>query len=348
MRLITSLLAAWAIAWALPASAQPLPRLTIEQLETAIGKGELGKIAVLAAEQHGETRYFKRFDGKAEGQPVDIRSAGKSLTALAVGMAIADGKLEGVDVQVWPYLGASRGEPFDSITVSDLLGMSSALACDDRDRKSPGQEEKMYRTRIWREFALNLPARDYARDGRGEGSFSYCTVGVFLLGQVVQKATGERFDAYVQRRLFDPLGIAGVDWTRSRSSEVQSGGQLTIDAASLLKIGRLVLDRGAWDGQQILPRAWIADMLTPRHELSEFVHYGSLWWSTPILSPRGAESAWMMKGNGGNIVAVVPGYDAVLVVQATNYNRDIAERSAFTALVAMLASLDPPTCAIAE
>ena len=206
----------------------------------------------------------------------------------------------------------------------------------------------MYRTRVWKDFALNLPARDYERDAQGEGPFSYCTAGVFLLGQVVEKATGQRFDTYVQQRIFDPLGIEGVVWRTSRSGEIQSGGQLTIGAEALLKIGRLVLDKGRWKGEQIIPESWVREMVAPRHQLGQHVHYGSLWWSTPLRSPRGYEGAVMMKGNGGNIVALVPTYDAVLVVQAENYNRTDAERHAFTALTAMLGALEAPEGITAE
>ena len=346
-RLASFLMLVWFMA-ATPAMAQPLPDYSIAELEAAIAAGKLDRIAVLAAEQHGERVYAQRFDGEAAGTPIDIRSAGKSLTALAVGAAIADGALAGVDVAVWPYLGRPRGEPWDSITVADLLGMSSALDCNDWDRKSPGQEERMYRTRVWRDFALALSARDYVRDQRGEGTFSYCTAGVFLLGQVVERATSERFDAYVQRRLFDPLEIDGVAWRHSRSGEIQSGGQLTIGSDALLKIGRMVLDGGRWKGEQLLPKSWIDTMLSPRHQLGEHVYYGHLWWATQIRSPRGYEGAWMMKGNGGNLVAILRDYDAVLVVQAENYNRKDADRHAFTALAALLASLEPPEAVTAR
>ena len=326
-----------------PALAQPLERLDPAELERAIGAGRLGRIVALAAEQGGKTVYRKRFDEGRLGDPVDIRSAGKSITALAVGAAIADGHLAGTDVAVWPYLGHKRGEPFDSITVADLLGMSSALDCNDWDRKSPGQEEKMYRTRAWREFVLALPSRAYSRDEHGSGPFSYCTAGVFLLGQVVEQATQEAFDGYVQRRLFDPLAITGVVWRRSRSGEVQSGGQLTIGDDALLRLGRLVLERGESNGERILPANWIDTILTPRHRMGEHVYYGDLWWFTPIPTPDGYAGAWMMKGNGGNIVAIVPDYDAVLVVQARNYNEDSVERNAFVTLASMLSAMEPRT-----
>ncbi len=330
----------FAMAIAVPVAAQPIPDITIAELETQIRAGDLGKIRGVAAEQGGEIVYRERFGKGDLGDRVDIKSAGKSITALAVGAAIADGHLADTDVKVWPYLDAPRrGAPFNQITVRDLLSMSSALDCNDWERRSPGQEEKMYRTREWRHFALALPARDYARDEEGDGPFSYCTAGVFLLGQVVEKAVGERFDLYVQRRLFDPLRIDRADWRTSRSGEVQSGGQLTISDEALLKLGRMVLERGTWDGQRILPEEWVRTMLTPRHSLSEHVHYGYLWWMTPLRSSRGYEGALMMKGNGGNIVALVPSMDAVLVVQAENYNKDYAERNAFIVLTTLLGSL---------
>ncbi len=342
LRSITTVFAIGLAVFSASAGAQPIPDLSLADLERQIEDGDLGKIRAIAAEQHGEIVYRKRFGQGDLGDWVDIKSAGKSITALAVGAAIADGALPGVNVKVWPYLGVSRGAPFGQITVRDLLTMSSALDCNDWQRQSPGQEERMYSRRNWRDFALALPARSYERDERGNGPFSYCTAGVFLLGQVVETATGERFDRYVQRRLFDPLGIEGADWRTSRRGEIQSGGQLTISDEALLRIGRMVMDKGMWEGEQILPEQWLRDMLTPTHSLGEYVHYGYLWWATPLRSSRGFEGAFMMKGNGGNIVALIPNFDAVLVVQAKNYNRDYAERNAFVILTTMLRSLPVP------
>lgn len=333
------LLAALVGLLAQPVYSQPIPDWTIEQLEVEIDSGNLGKIRAAAIEQGGEIVYRKRFDDAAMGDPVDIKSAGKSITALAVAAAVADGDLPSLQLQVWPYLDASRGSPWDSIAVSDLLNMSSALDCNDWERRSPGQEEKMYSRRDWREFALGLPARHFERDDRGHGPFSYCTAGVFLLGQIVEKAVGERFDRYVQRRLFDPLGIEGAVWRRSRRGEVQSGGQLSISDEALLRLGRMVMDGGVWKGQRILPQESLQTILTPVHQLGSNVGYGNLWWFSALRSQRGYEGAAMMKGNGGNIVALVPTLDAVLVVQSENYNKDFAERNGFIVLTTMLRDL---------
>jgi len=339
MRAMMILAAALSFCWVPTLKAQPLPDLTLEELEAGIEQGDFGKIRALALEVGGKVLYRKRFGRGELGDRVDIKSAGKTITALAITAAIADGALPGTDLAVWPYLGSSRGAPFDGITVQDLLNMSSALQCNDWERRSSGQEERMYRKRVWRDFALSLPAREFTRDERGVGPFSYCTAGVFLLGQVVEKAVGERFDRYVQRRLFDPLGVDGADWRQSRSGEIQSGGQLTISDAALLKIARMVMEGGTWEDKQILPKKLLREMLQPAHQLGDHVRYGNLWWFSAIRSKHGFEGAAMMKGNGGNIVALVPSMDVVLVVQSESYNRKTAERNSFTALTTMLRAL---------
>lgn len=331
-----------ALMFSIPASGQAVP-LDLSAVEARIERGELRRIVSIAVEQHGKTVYSKRFDGEAPGTPVDIRSAGKSITALAVGAAIADGKLAGTNVKVWPLLGSNRGEPFASIAVRDLITMSSALDCNDSIRRSPGQEERMYRTRVWRDFALGLPAHEeYSRDATGFGPFSYCTAGVFLLGQVVEEATGERFDAYVQRRLFDPLEIDSAIWRKSPSGEIQSGGQLRMSDTDLARLGRMVLDKGTWQGQRLLPESWIEEMLHDWRAPGEYVRYGYLWWANLVKSPRGYEPSWMMMGNGGNIVALFRDYDAVIVIQSENYNRDDAERNSFEVMWAVLEALPGP------
>ena len=112
---------------------------------------------------------------------------------------------------------------------------------------------------------------------------------------------------------------------------------------ALVKIARMVMDGGQWEGQEILPADWLRGMLQPTHRMGEHVSYGNLWWFSAIRSQRGFEGAAMMKGNGGNIVALVPTLDAVLVVQSESYNRKEAERDSFIALTTMLRTIPAPT-----
>ncbi|WP_114520962.1 serine hydrolase [Altererythrobacter sp. ZODW24] len=326
-------------AWIAPAAHA---QIAIPALDRSIKAGEFGKFVAVEVEQGGETVLSKRYDGKAADRRTDIRSAGKSLTALAIGTLVDDGKLT-TDTKVWPLLGSAEDDLRNRITVHDLLTMSSALDCNDQNRKSPGQEERMYRTRVWRDFAMTLPLDDtYQRDADGQGRYSYCTAGVFLLGQVVQEVSGQRFDAYMAQHIFEPLGIDNVKWRSSRSGEIQSGGQIEMRARDLAVIGRMVLDGGTHGDTQIVSKEWVDRMLTPHVRLSEYVRYGYLWWFTPVKSPRGFEPSWMMRGNGGNIVSIYRDYDAVIVIQARNYNKKDAYENSFKAMWAVMEALPPP------
>ncbi|WP_209348872.1 serine hydrolase [Pontixanthobacter sp. CEM42] len=316
--------------------------ISLPELEQRIADKDLGKIVAVQVEQGGEIAYSQRFDRKDVDYLTDIRSAGKSLTALAVGMLVDEGKLS-VETKVWPLLGSAPDDPRNDITVRDLLTMSSSLDCSDRTLKSPGNEERMYRTEIWRDFAMNIPVdADYARDEKGYGRFSYCTAGVFLLGQVVEEVSGQRFDDFMAERVFTPLGIEDVKWTRSRSGEVQSGGQIKMRVGDLITIGRMVLDGGTYNGTQIVSAEWIKQMLQPHRTTGEYVHYGYLWWFNLVKSPGGYEPSWMMMGNGGNIVSIYRNYDAVIAVQSRNYNKDYAYKNSFEIMWDVLAALPIP------
>ena len=140
---------------------------------------------------------FERYFGSGGREVLnDTRSAMKSITALAVGLALADRVLGSIDEPAFRRL--TDRTPFrndgplkQQITLADFLTMSSALDCNDWDESSPGNEEGMYPRGDWTRWAVDLPLKpDYRRDATGRGPFSYCTAGVFLLGQILQRAAG--------------------------------------------------------------------------------------------------------------------------------------------------------------
>lgn len=269
-------------------------------------------------------RYFRR-GGRAALN--DTRSAMKSVTALAVGLALRDGALRSVEEHPFRWLAdlapfKHDGPLKQDITVADFLTMSSALQCNDWDEENPGNEENMYPRRNWSRWAVDIPlAREYARDSTGRGRFSYCTAGVFLLGQVLQRAVREPVDVYVNRRLLDPLGIAARQWPRSPAREVMTGGGLRLRSRDLAKLGLLVSSGGRWREQQIVPAEWVAEVLTVRRRVDEEQGYGYLFWQREYRSPCGRLTGWFMSGNGGNVVVVVPSHALVVVVTRRHFNQ---------------------------
>jgi CubicO group peptidase (beta-lactamase class C family) len=116
------------------------------------------------------------------------------------------------------------------MTIEDLLTMSSPLECDDWNDASRGNEERMYVVEDWSQFILDLPIRGRMHLGETIEPppygryFSYCTGGVFVLSEVLQKATGARVDHYAREKLFLPLGITNVQWVYSPLNIPQTGG----------------------------------------------------------------------------------------------------------------------------
>lgn len=226
----------------------------LTRMSAAIDAREYRRIEAVLVERGGGIVYEDYFRATDADTRVDARSAGKSITALAVGIAVDREQLD-VSTSVLSYFEdrmpiVGDGPLKRGIRVEDLLTMSSALDCNDWER-SPGNEERMYWTEDWTRFALDIPAHpDYRRDPTGRGRFSYCTAGVFLLGRIVEQAVGASFDVFVQENLFGPLGIVDPEWRQSPSGEIQTGGQLSLTARDFAAIGRLVLDRGGARGRK--------------------------------------------------------------------------------------------------
>ena len=204
--------------------------------------------------------------------------------------------------------------------------MSSPLECDDWNDASRGNEERMYLVEDWAQFILDLPIRgrmhvgEQAETPRYGRYFSYCTGGVFVLSEILQKTTGERTDHYAQERLFGPLNISNVEWVYSPLNVPQTGGGLRLRSRDLLKIAQLYLDRGRWQGRQIVSEAWIKASTSPHAQIDEVTDYGYLWWLKSFKAGDKSYPAFFMTGNGGNKVVAMPELDMAVVITSTNFN----------------------------
>jgi CubicO group peptidase (beta-lactamase class C family) len=295
-------------------------------LADSIEKGDFPKTTSVLVIQNGELTYESYFGAGSAELLNDTRSATKSITALAVGAAIADGAILSVDAPAFAFLKdkapfANDGPLKQAITIKDLMTMSSALACNDDDDKSPGQEDRMHEQQEWTRWAVDLPVRaDYKRDEKGLGSWAYCTTGAFLSGQIVQRAVRQPVDSYIEQRVFKPLGITRFEWPRSPRNEVMTGGGLRLTSRDLAKIAWTVTDHGRWQGKQILPASFVDDM-TAAHRSAYGDHgYGYFYWQFDYRSPCGKQSGWYMAGNGGNAIVSFRDLNAAVVVTRQNYN----------------------------
>ena len=250
----------------------------------------------------------------------DVRSASKSITSALAGIAIGQGKF-GVDdpiAQLVPQFDsyANMDGRKRAIAVSNLLNMNSGLACNDWDPSSRGNEEKMYDSKDWVRFILDLPMA--YEPGVAP---SYCTGGVVVLGSIIATRAGVPLDEFANTWLFNPLGITDVRWRRSPDGRATGGGGMQLRPRDLAKFGNLFLNAGRWNDVPVIPEEWV-EKSKIRVTTLERDGYGFNWWKRSFNVHNISEVSTFAWGNGGNFIFLFPAQKLVVVITASNYNSE--------------------------
>jgi CubicO group peptidase (beta-lactamase class C family) len=140
-----------------------------------------------------------------------------------------------------------------------------------------------------------------------------------LLGEVIRQATGQRMDAFAEKRLFAPLGIVDYEWDFINPDMIHASGNLRLRPRDMAKFGYLYLNGGVWNGEQIVSRAWV-EASTRAHAVPRWANgYGYQWWLRTYHSSSEAVDAYYAAGWGGQEIIVFPDLDMVLVFTGGNY-----------------------------
>ncbi|HOD80076.1 MAG: 6-aminohexanoate-dimer hydrolase [Planctomycetes bacterium ADurb.Bin126] len=230
-----------------------------------------------------------------------LYSLSKSFTSTAVGLAVAEGKLS-VDDQVLKFFPqdapAQPSANLKSMRVSDLLRMST------------GHQSEPARTvaEPWVKTFLAHPV-----PFKPGTHFLYNTSGTYMLSAIVQKATGQTVLEYLQPRLFKPLGIDNPTWETSPQGISAGGFGLSVRTEDIACFGQLFLQKGRWQGKQLLPQAWVeaatarqtSNGSDPNSDWSQ--GYGYQFW-------RCRHGAYRGDGAFGQYCVVLPDQDAVIAI----------------------------------
>lgn len=240
-------------------------------------------------------------------------SVAKSFTSATVGIAIHEGKIDGVDDPASKYLTAWAGTEHAGITVKDLLQMSSGIDWDEDYRGIDAEIVRMV-TGQPDQLAYAMSVPQAVEHGT---RWSYSSGDSMILGGVVEAATGERLDAYAKEKLLDPIGLDRVEWWRDAKGHTLGYCCFDTTSRDFARLGLLYLRHGRWAGKQIVPQQWVEDTIQPVAD--SHGEYGYQWWTYDIEGVP--KDTFLAEGIDGQFIYVIPSLDLV-VVRSGTYVKD--------------------------
>jgi CubicO group peptidase (beta-lactamase class C family) len=236
-------------------------------------------------------------------------SLSKSFTSTAVGFAVSEGVLS-LDDKVISFFPDDLPDTVSSylaeLTIKDVISMTTG--------QDPDPTGIVARDSNWVKTFLATPIVH-----EPGSTFLYNTLGTYMLSAIVTAATGEKVIDYLRPRLFEPLGITDIDWEVDPQGRNTGGWGLRIRTEGMAKFGQLYLQKGMWNGEQVLPESWVEQATTASilqapelpdsvRESSDWLQgYGYQFW-------RCRHNAFRADGAFGQFVIVMPDQDAVVVI----------------------------------
>ena len=269
--------------------------------------------------KHGNVLYENWYGDAAPDIPHAMHSVSKSFTATAIGMLVDQGKLSVKDklIDFFPDdLPEEISDNLKAITIHDLLTMNCGHETDFNRNTADN----------WVKAFLAHPVT------KTPGTwYFYNSMGTYMLSAIVQKVTGQKVLDFLTPRLFEPLHIEIPQWEESPQGINAGGWGLYLKTEDMAKFGQLFLQKGKWNGEQLISENWVAEAskyqvpsvpagtrpdnaaergLTPENS-TFMLGYGYQMWMCP-------EGAYRADGARGQYIIIYPDADAVIAVTANS------------------------------
>lgn len=282
---------------------------------------ELTRATGLIVIRDGTIRYERYGHGADETSLLTSMSIAKSIVSTLVGFALDEGLIESVDDPIDRYIPELAGTGYEGIPIKAILQMSSGIAFIEDYSASVSDSERLwnetanYRTKRLNDFVTEMKVRQPPYE-----DFNYKGVDTAALGWLVASVTGTSLSDYAGEKIWRPLGMEsdanwGLDGRGKDATEI-AFCCFNATLRDYARFGLFMLDRGAWNGQQLLSADWVdaatvADgaqvapgKLYPGYPLG----YGFQWWVLP-----GDDGAYIAEGVNGQFIYVNPAHDLVVV-----------------------------------
>ena len=287
--------------------------LQISELVRSSHHPQLNSVLVWQDGQLQAECYFNGFTAESRH---NIKSFIKSILSIGIGIAQDQGLLN-VDDKISKYLpefNEGRDLRHRMITIKHLLTMSSGIFWQGGVHYHCPMMDAMRRSRNWIDYIADCKVTE------SPGAVhNYKEFDVILLSAILSKVTGDAFD-YINEKLFTPLEIYNERWIKSPDGvyyspalDKEEEAVSALTAREMLKIGQLFLQKGIWNGKQIISKEYIEAAVSPSPQNPG---YGYLWWL--------GQDWYGCRGYGGQSITVFPEQNKIVVTQATATSRPLA------------------------
>jgi len=256
----------------------------------------------------------------------DIRSISKSVVALAVLVAHDRGRIKNLDQPVLDYFpelaGEHAGGQKAQITIRHALTMTAGFEAYGDGRFLPTETVRLL-------FRRNLVAPPGAK-------FAYNGGLTQLLAEIVHRSTGRDIEEFTREQLLAPLGIETSEWAKRQDGEPDADSGLRLLSRDLAKIGLLLVNKGRWGGQPILPARLVDEAVAAQIEipqegeaaaLGDRMGYGYQIWLPSFVIDGKRVLLIELTGNGGQKVYIDEANQLMVVVTAGDYDRHGLKKS---------------------
>jgi len=260
--------------------------------------------------------YFYDFPREAH---FGIQSVTKSFVSALTGIAISKNEIPGVGVPVCNYLPQYRellcNGQNKEITLHNLLTMSTGLEWDEITYEyGHDKNSSMIAANSGDELRYLL-----TRPRSTSDVFAYNSLNHTLMNHVLKESTKLDNSREIKERLLDPLGITEYDLGEMKAGVI---GDIFLRPRDMLKFGLMYLNRGEWNGRQIVPRDWVEKSTAPKIASGPWLGYGYFWWTRDFHLNGRTIPGYFAWGYGGQYIFVVPELELVVVLTGTNWSTD--------------------------
>jgi len=283
----------------------------IEALVQSIQNGQYPVIDGIVLIKENKLVFEHYFNGYNKESRHEMQSATKSIDSALVGLAKDLGYISHLDQTIHSLLdypaGIDWSDHKDEITLHDLLTMRSGLNCTEGEGDGCSSQ-KLNQSFNWTHFTLEAEMR--AEPG---SEFSYFTGLNIIAHTIIEKLSGLSIDEFSRQFLFSPIGITDFKWLTSPAGEAL---QVHLRPRDMAKFGQLFLNKGNWNGVQVLSESWIEES-TATHVTQTWgsdYNYGYWWWLSELTISGQVYSTYTALGANGQWILQIPDLGIVVVI----------------------------------